>query len=300
MNGFGCRNVWPAVVLTLAAASCTMMKPSVRPHAKIEGQTRSYERGEIVDLSARSPVSFTTLMAQLRTKDVICIGEAHDNPDHHLVQTQILQVIRSDARPWALALEVFQRPQQSILDRYLAGDLDEETFLDELNWKRNWGVDYRFYRPLIQLAKESGAPILAMNAPRKTVKKVAREGLDALTTEERSQLTGEIDLSDEKHRERLRAVFEMHAHGRLKNFEHFYQAQCVWDDTMADTVAAHVAATGNRVVVVAGNGHILHRNGIPDRVQRRIPADLATVVPLALSGPLDLSPDAADFVWLTK
>ena len=57
--------------------------------------------------------------------DLVCIGESHDNELHHRVQLQIIKALFARDERLGVGLEMFQRPYQGVLDRYLRGDLAE-------------------------------------------------------------------------------------------------------------------------------------------------------------------------------
>jgi uncharacterized iron-regulated protein len=196
-------------------------------------------------------------------------------------------------------MEFFQEPQQSALDQYMKGSTSETDFLKEVGWQETWAFDYCLYRPLLLMLREKNYRTLAINAPNDIVKKVARSGLTSLETGEREQLARDIDLRNEKHRKYLRRVFEEHTIKDIKNFEYFYQAQCVWEDTMAENIAEYLKENEERVVVFVGNGHIVNRYGIPDRILKHIPVSQATVVLYPLTGRTTIKKEAADYVWLT-
>jgi aminopeptidase N len=131
------------------------------------------------------------------------------------------------------------------------------------------------------------------------VSKVANQGLDQLTQEEKSRIPVEMALDDEAYKERLRLVFEMHKRelpgGEAPQvFEHFYQAQVLWDETMAETIASFLTNRPDfHLVVLAGNGHLAYGSGIPKRAYRRIAKDYVIILP----DPGELpEPSMADFV----
>jgi uncharacterized iron-regulated protein len=62
-------------------------------------------------------------------------------------------------------------------------------------------------------------------------------------------------------------------------FERFFQAQVLWDETMADRIAR--SAPTAQVIVLAGQGHLIYGYGIPDRVARRQPGIRQTVILLS-------------------
>ncbi len=291
--------VFHAIVGILVFGGCSTMKGRVMPAAEIEGVSGRFYPGTILNMSTGKAVSFETLVADLGSEDVIFIGEVHDNPEHHLIQVQLLQALTARHAPVTVGMEFFEAPRQEILDRYMNGVLTEEEFLARVEWGKTWGYPYRFYRALIQETRRSGSCLLALNAPRSIVKKVARSGLKSLESHERAQVAEIVHLKNSEHRAFLREVYELHTHGELRDFDFFYQAQCVWEDTMAENLVKELVREPRKAVVFSGNGHIVHGFGIPDRTRVRLPVTTATLILYPLYPKKRIEEGAADFVWLT-
>jgi uncharacterized iron-regulated protein len=151
----------------------------------------------------------------------------------------------------------------------------------------------------MQFARERKYRVLALNAPNTLVRKVARSGLKSLEPSDRDRLPKDIDLLQDGHRAFLRRLYEEHAPHDLKEFEFFYEAQCVWEETMASTLAEHLGSGKNRLIAFTGNGHIVNKFGIPDRTVRRVPASVVTVMPYPLNGQETIDRRSADYVWFT-
>lgn len=284
----------------LLCFGCAGMKRMPEPVvARIPGVTEAFHRNQILDLGSGKAVSFDELMHDASMKDILFVGETHDNPEHHLIQIQVLQAFLGRSTSAAMAMEFFQQNQQAVLDRYTLGDMTETAFLKEIDWEKTWGYPYHFYRPLLLAAKQHRIRVLALNAPRAIVRKVAREGLVSLDEEEQAQIPRDMDLGNESHRAYVREAYEDHEKTDLENFEYFYQAQVVWEETMARNLAEFLKSRDRKVIVFSGNGHIVQKFGIPDRVQRRLPLSVATVMPFSLRKTVILERDLADYVWLT-
>ncbi len=276
-----------------------MTRHGMPPLAKVEGVSRHFTVGSLIDLKAGAGLSFEELIDRIESMDFIFIGEVHDNPEHHLIEVQILQALMSRKGPLTVAMEFFQKQQQPIIDRYLSGGLTESEFLEEADWDRQWSFDYSLYRPLMLAVKEKGGNILAINAKNDVVRKVARSGISNLSTEERALLASDIDLSNEKHRVYVLDIFKNGAHMDIQNFDYFYQAQCVRDDTMAENIARSYKNARRPMVVFVGNGHIVDRFGIPDRTTKRMQANTATIMLMPLTEQMSLEKKTADYIWLT-
>ncbi|MBW2354085.1 MAG: ChaN family lipoprotein [Deltaproteobacteria bacterium] len=292
----------PAFALIFLMSACSLKRrPKMPPLASIEGINAHFGRGRIVDLREGKSISFDGLMDRMGAKDLIFVGEVHDNPEHHLIEVQILQGLMARYGPVAVAMEFVDHTRQGVLDRYLAEKVSETDFLKDLGWNGEWSFPYHFYRPIILLSRQGSRALLGINAPDRIVKKVARSGLKSLDPGERALVAKEIDLGNQAHREYLRQVFEGHSeHHQLKNFEYFYEAQCVWEETMAENIARYLADKGGKMVVFTGSGHIRERFGIPERVLRRLRVKSATILLLALTERTVLNRKMADYVWLTS
>lgn len=276
------------------------MRPEMHPLVSVEGLSGHFVIGQIVRVETGKTLLFHELIEQLGSKNLIFIGEVHDNPEHHLIQVQLLQALLSQNKLRTVAMEFFQKPRQSFIDRYIAGESTEPEFLKEVDWNGQWSFDYSFYRPIMLEVKEKAGKILAINAPNDIVRKVARSGLSSLSADERELVAEDIDLKNERHRDYLKEVFKYNVHGDLENFEYFYEAQCVWEDTMAENIADYMEKTKDNMMVLTGNGHIVNKFGIPDRTLGRIPADMATIVLLPVEeGFQTIARESADYVWLT-
>ena len=283
------------LMVLFALTGCAGTKKSSPIMATIPGVSGHFKIGQILELKTGTVLSFDQFIDQISSKDLIFIGEVHDNPEHHLIQVQILQALLACCGPLSIAMEFFEKPQQSILDRYRRGELDESEFLREVDW----GSDYHFYRPLIRMANQHGAEVRAINAPREVVRKVARQGLASLDEPERNKIAKKIDLSNEAHRNYVREAYERHPRGDLKKFDYFYEAQCVWEDTMAENLAEYLKENETKLIAFTGNGHIINQFGIPDRTIERIPVSMVTIMPLPLSEQVTIKKETAHYVWLT-
>ena len=264
---------------------------------------------EILRLPQGNPVSFTQLIDDLHGSTVIFVGESHDQLEHHQIQLKILQALKEKGEDVVIAMEMFQRPQQPILDRWSQGQLTEEEFLSEVDWENTWGFDYPLYRGILEEAKNNHLSVLALNVPRDLVRTVAEKGKDGLSSEEKKRLP-EMDLSDQEHRAYIATIFRSHYRGSARNFERFYEAQCLWDEGMAESLSDFLRSSESRektVLVFAGNGHVAFDFGIPSRFYRRTPSSFKTIVlkewtrkldeDLAFSGS---SQPLADFLWITQ
>ncbi|BDA40635.1 hypothetical protein COCOBI_01-2880 [Coccomyxa sp. Obi] len=115
--------------------------------------------------------------------DVVLLGETHDDRIAHLLQLQLLRgaqqrFSRTD-RPVALSLEMFERDVQGIMDEYLSGAITERDLKQDCRPWPNYDTDYR---PLVELAKSEGLPVICANAPRRYVSMAGRHGRASLET----------------------------------------------------------------------------------------------------------------------
>lgn len=238
--------------------------------------------------SAGAPISPDRLIADVAGRRVVLLGEHHDAVDHHRWQLHTLAALHGRQPDMILGFEMFPRRVQPVLDRWVAGELTEEQFLDEVGWDAIWGFDPGLYMPLLQFARLHRVPMLALNVDRALVARVAREGWDAVPEDLREGVWTPAD-PPEDYRRYLAEVFAMkrqHGVGGAAHeapatadpgalaaepaFGRFVQAQLTWDRAMAQALAA---AAGVRpdgswplVVGIVGLGHVQYGWGVPHQL----------------------------------
>lgn len=247
------------------------------------------------------------ILQQLAAANVVYLGETHDSLEDHQAQLKIIRELHRQNRKVAIALEMFQRPFQSAIDQYLAGKITEAELIEQTQYNQRWGFPWEYYAPILRFAKENQLPVLALNTPTEVTRKVAREGLESLTAEEKQHIPApsEIRTDNAEYRQILLEIYQQHAsggHGSSAGFDRFFLAQTLWDETMAETIAQFITVKPNyQVVVLAGKGHIAYGYGIPSRVARRLSSRKLlqrSVLFFSASDSL-LSTDRAiaDFIW---
>lgn len=235
--------------------------------------------GDIVHLPTGTLVTAAQMIGIAGDARIVYVGETHDNPASHRLELQVLKGLaeRHPGRQ-VLGMEMFVRSQQPVLDRWVAGELDEKSFLKESRWFENWKMDFAHYRDLLIFARDNKIPIIALNAEKSMLAALRGKSPAELSAEERAKLP-EMDLSDPYQRAMAAAIFGGHSHGKM-GVEPFIRAQTLWDETMAESVAGYLTSREGRdkhMLVVAGGNHVSYGFGIPRRVFRRFPASYVLI-----------------------
>lgn len=239
------------------------------------------------------------MIDELALADVVFVGEQHDDPNTHKLELAILRELAAKGRPVSLAMEMFERDVQGPLTNFGAGKLAEPEFL---KFSRPWPRYASDYKPLVDFANSQKLPVVASNVPRPFASEVSKTGLAALSTKtdvERKWFSADLQCptgDDEYYRNFLEA---MGTHPDA-SADKFYFAQCVKDETMAESIAESYAAGsagGQRAMVVHVNGafHSDFHYGTVSRAQRRLPGKRIAVVTVMPVENIDTpSPDATE------
>jgi uncharacterized iron-regulated protein len=223
----------------------------------------------------------------LARHDVVFVGEQHDDPATHRFEAALLQALGERRRDVLLSLEMFERDVQPLLDEHVTGRAADPVFLAGSRPWRN----YADYQPLVRLAAARRWPVLAANVPRPLASAVSRGGWAALDTVPHSgwrlfAARRECAPEGEYFRRFGEAMGGMGGHGAATDtaaaratLVRFYQAQCLKDETMAESIVrARQAWPGWMVVHYNGAFHSDHRLGTVERLTRRLPDARVAVV----------------------
>ncbi|MBE7490250.1 MAG: ChaN family lipoprotein [Planctomycetes bacterium] len=196
---------------------------------------------------------------------VVFVGELHGNPGAHRLQLDVLRGMIAQGGLLALSTEQFERDVQPVLDRYLKGQISEEQFLKD---SRPW-PNYADYRPLIELCREKQIPVIAANIPRRLASRVHKEGpavIEQFSAEEKAWTARKLTAEKGAYRDKFMKLMGG-AEGHNEKLENMFAAQCIKDDTMAESIADWLAANPKgRVLHINGAFHSEGGLGVPQRL----------------------------------
>jgi len=258
------------VVALLTGLGCGASRSGTHLVRTLQASPPASFKGEILDLRRGEFADRAALRRAIERADVIYLGEYHDSPEQHAFQAEIVRMTYEVDPLMAVGFEMFFQPYQNWLDLYIAGEIEEEEMLRRTQFFTRWGWGWTWYAPVWQFAREKGIPLIALNVPKEITRAVARGGLESLTEAQRSDLP-ELDLTNARHREAFEDAMHGHGEGQPEVMNRFYTAQTIWDEGMAEAIAAFRAGADGkrRVVVLAGSRHVDSGLGIPSRVRRR-------------------------------
>ena len=254
------------------------------------------EQGTIISAKTGDSVTFEELMEDLNASQIIFVGEKHTNHSHHGIQLKIIQNVFKNNASMRVGMEMFDRSYQEVLELWSAGVLEEDTFLRKVHWYANWRYDFALYRDILLYIKQNRIKLVALNIPTYIPSRIRVGGIESLSDLDRQYLPKEIDTSNAAHRDYVKKVFERHHFKGNVKFDDFYMAQCVWDEIMAESVAANLGT--RQIVVLAGNGHIQFKYGIPERAFRRTGVSFRTIYLASAGEEIELG--MADYIWITS
>jgi uncharacterized iron-regulated protein len=226
----------------------------------------------IVATKSDTIVDVASVARDLATADVVALGELHQTPPVHETHLQIIEALFERRPNMVVAMEMFERDVQSALLQYLAGVIDEAVFLERA---RPWPHYERDYRPVVEFAKKHGLVVLAANAPKELARKASQKGVAEVLGDR--NVARETTAPEDDYWDAF--VEAMSGHGGTGStdaMKRFYVAQCLKDDTMAESITDHVqerrkAGDHPLVVLICGRMHSDHGRGTVARIKNRMP-----------------------------
>ncbi len=265
---------------------------------KIKGTLEAFGDGAIISGPKSTAVSFEALFEDIQNSRVIYVGEAHTSMESHRVQLEVIQALFNKFPNLTVGMEMFDHSYQVVLDQWSDGILEEKKFLQKVHWYANWRFDFALYRDILNFIKENRLRLVGLNVPNYIPPRIREGGVESLREAEKTHLPPQMDLSIAAHRDYVQTVFEKHKHhfrGEVE-FDNFYAAQVVWEEAMAAAIAENLK--DDVMVVLAGNGHIQFKYGIPDRAFKLTGQAFTTIYTAAVGD--EVEPDIADYIWVTK
>jgi uncharacterized iron-regulated protein len=263
-------------------------------------EPNGYVPQRVYDTRRATFTDFEIMTADLARADVVLIGEQHDDPNTHRLELAILEALARRNVAVTLSLEMFERDVQGSVDTYMSGSSVEDEFLKQ---SRPWPRYASDYRPLVEFARARRWPVVAANVPRRIAADVAKLGkpaVDSLNATDRSFAAADLQCPHDTYFDRFAEEMGGHQSGSSADntTERYYWAQCIKDETMAESIASAYAKLEGRpgvVVHVTGSFHSDYGEGTGARVRRRLAGRRVATVSMMPVENLDaLAPQPSD------
>ena len=282
-----CVVIVSLVALLLVACQSVEIREPIRssPYKSPYRPIESLEPGTILHVPTGVTLSPDELISYLSGSLIIYIGESHKSVNHHKIQLKIIKELYKEyPASMSVGMEMFRTSSQEDVDKWLADEISDKEFFKV--WMANWGVDYEYYREILEYLKKNNIPLVALNAPKELIKAAVHENIDlGEPTGDGAEVLEEVQLpaideTDPYHRAMTRAIFKDPSHTN-NNFDAFYRVQLIWEETMAEAIAKYLMSDegfDRRMVVLAGGGHVNFGFGIPKRLFRRLTLPYTTIM----------------------
>lgn len=272
-----------AVVLLISASGCL---------AKKEG----YDY-RMFDLKRAKELPMSQALVDLQKNRIVLVGEHHNNVQHHMAQLAVIRALKEAGLRVAVGLEMFRNENQSVLDQWIAGEIDEQQF--EKIYYDNWNFPWSAYRKIFEYARDHQIPMVGLNVPKEITRQVALNGFKSLSPEQKGKIAEVSCIVDKQYMDYIRKAFGGHGHSQL-NFIYFCEAQLVWDSAMAVYTLDYLEKNPDTIMVIlTGTGHA-QKGAVPRQIRLRSNLTSAVILP-EIPGRIDaqtISHTDADYLML--
>ncbi len=247
---------------------------------------------KIVESESGKPYDLDILTAELLNYDVVFFGELHDDSLLHYLEAEMFSRLVSQSKSVVLSMEMFERDNQIVLSNYISNKIDYPEFSQSARLWPNHETDYE---PLLQIAKEYNRDVIAANIPRRFASILAREGEDALSKvdeKDKKYFAEKLLVLDDRYKtEFYETMSSMSKQGMPNKSGHdmilnIYKAQCLKDDTMAESINNYLSKNPERKVLhINGDFHSRYYLGTAQKL-----ALLNSNLKIAVIAPVTFSP----------
>lgn len=227
--------------------------------------------GRIWDVSSAQFIDRESLVKSLGRADFVLLGERHDNPDHHLLQAEVLRSLIAIGRRPAVGFEMLGLDDASAIANHLAAaPNDAAGFGRAVNWNRRGWPDWAMYQPIADAALQAKLRIVATNLPLATARRMTREGLAALEPPVVRELDLDRQLPEPVFARMAADIRDAHCgYAPEESLRAMVDVQRARDAQMAQSLIA--ASDPNGTILVAGAGHVRNDYGIPVYLRQKAP-----------------------------
>ncbi|MGE5491957.1 MAG: ChaN family lipoprotein [Actinomycetota bacterium] len=257
--------------------------------------------GRIWDVSQRRFLSPLEAEDRIAAADIALLGETHDNPAHHQIQTQLLQRLVAQGKRPAVAMEQFDTDWQTAMDDARRAGGTSTAVAKAGNMSNGW--EWPLYRPIVTVAMKEQLPIVAANLSRNRTRSIAGGGLAALGKGEPERLALNQPWNADQNATLRGMLVDGHCGDDGPMIDKLIDVQRAKDAVMAD----RILAGGPASVAIIGRSHARQDIGVPLYLKARAPGKRVVSVGLVeveagrtrAEDYRDAVPGIHDILWFT-
>src|SRR5882762_5752353 len=118
------------------------------------------------------------VLEQAQEVNLIWIGDYHALVQSQTYATEFLRGLAARKTNLAVAVEPVFARNQEILDRWMAGRISEQEFLDRVHYQEEWGCEWEGYKAIFAAARELHILIHGVDChPRNDMRSISRRDL---------------------------------------------------------------------------------------------------------------------------
>lgn len=188
---------------------------------------------------------------------IFLMGEIHDNSHGHTLRlNHVMGLISQGLKP-VVAMEQFDRENQTVLDMALTRCKDPDCVLAEVGTA---GWEWRFYKPFLQLALDKKITLITANLSNADVRKVMTNGFAAVFSPQTINTYKLHQINPQLLSAQNKAIQEGHCNMLpLQAIGPMVQGQIARDVWMASVLNS---VQNRMLLLIAGNGHVRKDAGV--------------------------------------
>jgi uncharacterized iron-regulated protein len=193
----------------------------------------------------------------------VLLGEIHDNPAHHQARAVLLQRLLSEQPNTVVVMEQMGRDRDAALAQSLSqypGDVEHLLQAGQFD-RKAWA--WPLHQPVLDVAVQRAAGVRGGNLERDQVRRIVREG-DAAWPDDLLALRNRTPWGEPQQQTLVQDIQDGHC-GAMPNamLPGMVNAQRARDVAMAQAMLQARREGAQRVVLIAGNGHVRRDVAVP-------------------------------------
>jgi uncharacterized iron-regulated protein len=223
---------------------------------------------KIYDTRTKQVVAIDKIVTDMADADVLFFGEEHNDSAGHYLENKIFRALHvAYGDKVVLSMEMFETDNQTALNDYLQGFIDEARLAKDA---RLWS-NYKDYRPMVDYAKQNHLPVIAADPPRRYVSLVTKRGmraLDSLSKDAKKFLPPlPYDTLGGRYRDKFMDIMKGSPGSTSQNI---YYSQSLWDAGMSYSIYKFLKANKHKKVFhCVGGFHTEEKLGTAAQLQMR-------------------------------